>query len=93
MHFARLGVPVLYARSGLNLVDGGEEAGRKAYADYTANHYHKTSDEYDPNWDFRGVIEDVKAFYEVGRKLADQTTFPQWKAGADFRRPTTPAAK
>ncbi len=36
LNFARLGVPVLYARSGLDLVDGGEEAGRKRYADYTA---------------------------------------------------------
>ena len=43
-NFAKLGVPVLYARTGLDLVDGGEEAGRAAYADYTANHYHKTSD-------------------------------------------------
>jgi Zn-dependent M28 family amino/carboxypeptidase len=86
-NFAKLGVPVLYARSGLDLVAGGEEAGRKAYADYTNNHYHKPSDNYDPNWDFRGVIEDIKAFYAVGRKLADETTFPAWKAGADFHRP------
>jgi Zn-dependent M28 family amino/carboxypeptidase len=92
-NFAKLGVPVLYARSGLNLVDGGEEAGRKAYADYTANHYHKVSDEFDPNWDFRGVIDDLKAFHAVGKQLADGTTFPEWKAGADFHRPQAPAAK
>ena len=87
LNFARLGVPVLYARSGLDLVDGGEEAGRLAYADYTANRYHKPADEFDPNWDFRGVIEDLKAFYAVGRKLADESTFPQWKPDADFHRP------
>jgi Zn-dependent M28 family amino/carboxypeptidase len=91
LHFARFGVPVLYLRSALNLVDGGEEAGRKAYTDYTANHYHKTSDEYDPNWDFRGVIDDVKAMHAVGRQLADGMTFPQWKAGADFHRPQAAA--
>ncbi|MFI4969791.1 MAG: M28 family metallopeptidase [Lysobacterales bacterium] len=90
-NFAKLGVPVLYARSGLNLVDGGEEAGRKAYADYTANRYHKVSDNYDPDWDFRGVIEDLEAFHAVGKKLADEATFPQWKANADFHRPQ-PAA-
>ncbi len=86
-NFAKLGVPVLYARSGFNLVDGGAEAGRKAWADYTNNRYHKPSDDYDPNWDFRGVIEDVKAFHAVGKKLADESTFPQWKADADFHRP------
>ncbi|HEY6985573.1 MAG TPA: M28 family metallopeptidase [Rhodanobacteraceae bacterium] len=93
LNFAKLGVPVLYARSGLNLVDGGEEAGRTAYADYVANHYHKPADEFDPNWDLRGVVEDVKAFYAVGRKLGDETTFPQWKPDADFHRPSNnPAA-
>ncbi|MGA9342321.1 MAG: M28 family metallopeptidase [Rhodanobacteraceae bacterium] len=87
LNFAKGGVPVLYARSGLDLVNGGEEAGRRMYADYTANHYHKPSDNYDPNWDFRGVIEDIRAFYAVGKKLADETTFPGWNADADFQRP------
>ena len=92
LHFARMGVPVLYFRSGLNLVDGGEAAGRAAYADYTANRYHKVGDAYDPDWDFRGVMQDVEAFHAVGRELADETTFPAWNADADFRRPksTTP---
>jgi Zn-dependent M28 family amino/carboxypeptidase len=93
LNFARLGVPVLYARSGLNLVDGGEDAGRKAYADYTANRYHKPADEYDPAWDFRGVIQDLDAFYAVGRKLADETTFPEWKPDADFHRPAAAVSK
>jgi Zn-dependent M28 family amino/carboxypeptidase len=87
LHFARAGVPVLYARSGLNLVDGGIDAGRKAYEDYTANRYHKPGDEYDPTWDFRGVVADLEAFHAVGRKLADGDTFPQWKKEADFHRP------
>ena len=93
LNFARLGVPVLYARSGLDLVEGGEEAGRAAYADYTAKRYHKPADEYDPSWDFRGVIEDLNAFYAVGRKLADEATFPQWKSDADFHRPDAAAQK
>ncbi len=91
LNFARLGVPVLYARSGLDLVDGGEEAGRRLYADYTVNRYHKPADEYDPNWDLRGVFEDVKAFYAVGKRLADETTFPAWKADAEFHRPAAGA--
>ena len=93
LNFARLGVPVLYARTGLDLVDGGEEAGRRAYADYTANRYHKPADEYDPGWDFRGAIEDLEAFRAVGAKLADAATFPAWKTGADFHRPDPAAGK
>ncbi len=87
VNFARAGVPALYAMSGFDLRDGGEAAGRKAADDYTANRYHKPSDNYDPDWDYRGVIEDLELFYAVGRKLADEATFPQWKSGADFSRP------
>ena len=92
LNFAKGGVPVLYARSGLDLVDGGKAAGHKAWADYIAHRYHKTGDNYDPNWDFRGVIEDVEALYAVGRTLADESTFPQWHADADFHR-RAPARK
>jgi Zn-dependent M28 family amino/carboxypeptidase len=89
LNFIRAGVPALYAMSGLDLLDGGEAAGRKAADDYTTNRYHKPSDNYDPNWDYRGVIADLDLFYAVGRKLADESSFPQWKPGSDFSRPTT----
>ena len=87
LNFTRAGIPALYAASGFDLVEGGEAAGRAAAMDYTANRYHKPGDNYDPEWDFRGVIEDLGLFYAVGRKLADEATFPQWKPGADFARP------
>ena len=43
-----------------------------AYADYTANRYHKPADEYDPNWDFRGVIEDLRGVLR-GRQASSPT--------------------
>jgi Zn-dependent M28 family amino/carboxypeptidase len=85
LNFARKGVPVLYARGGFDKLEGGKEAGRAAYDDYTRNHYHKPADRFDPNWDFAGVIEDVDALYAVGRRLADETTFPQWAQDSEFR--------
>jgi Zn-dependent M28 family amino/carboxypeptidase len=87
LNFAKLGVPVLYARTGLDLVEGGEAAGREAYEDITSRIYHKVTDEYDPDWDLRGTIEDLQAFHSVGRKLANETRRPEWHANADFRRP------
>ncbi len=85
LNFARLGVPVLYARGGFTKLDGGEPAGRAAYDDFTKNRYHKPADNYDPNWDLSGVIEDVQALYAVGKRLADETTWPQWSADSEFR--------
>jgi Zn-dependent M28 family amino/carboxypeptidase len=85
LNFARLGVPVLYARGGFEKIDGGEPAGRAAYDDFTHNRYHKPADNYDPNWDLSGVIEDVQALYAVGKRLADETTWPTWAADSEFR--------
>lgn len=85
LNFARQGVPVLYAHGGFDKLDGGKAAGRAANDDYTKNHYHKPADNYDPNWDFAGVIEDVNALYAVGKRLADETTFPDWAADSEFR--------
>ncbi len=87
VNFARAGIPALYAMSGFDMAEGGEAAGRKAADDYTTNRYHKPSDNFDPDWDYRGVIEDLDLLYAVGRKLADESSFPQWKPGADFSRP------
>jgi len=87
-NFAKAGVPVLYARSGLDLLDGGVAAGRKAYDDYIANRYHQPTDAFDPNWDLRGMVQDLRVLYMVGSKLAKgNVPFPPWKPDSDFRRP------
>jgi len=85
LNFARKGVPVLYANAGTDKLDGGAAAGRAAIDDYTRNRYHKPGDEYDPHWDLSGVIENVRALYAVGKRLADESTFPQWNDTSEFR--------
>ena len=84
-NFAQHGVPVLYARGGFDKLDGGKDAGRAAYDDYTRSHYHKPADRFDPNWDYTGVVEDMQALYAVGKRLADETTWPQWAQDSEFR--------
>ena len=84
-NFARVGVPALWGRGGFDLRGGGVEAGKAIAADYTAKHYHKTSDEFDPNWDLSGTLEDIAAIYAVGRRIADSAERPQWSADSEFR--------
>ena len=93
LNFARKGVPVLYARGAFDKLEGGKDAGRAAYDDYTRNHYHKPADHFDPAWDYAGVIEDVEALYAVGRRLADESTFPQWAPDSEFRASREKASK
>ncbi|MGD8689935.1 MAG: M28 family metallopeptidase, partial [Gammaproteobacteria bacterium] len=83
--FAKHGVPALYTGAGTESTEHGKDWMDKQRADYTANHYHKPSDEYDPNWDLRGAVEDLKALFMVGKRLSSEDTWPNWYEGNAFR--------
>jgi Zn-dependent M28 family amino/carboxypeptidase len=83
--FAQKGVPMLYLDGGEDLVEGGREAGAAAAQDYRANRYHGPKDEYDPNWDWSGVMSDLQLFYRTGRMMAQSTSWPNWTEGDEFR--------
>jgi Zn-dependent M28 family amino/carboxypeptidase len=84
-NFAKAGVPALYAKGGDTLVEGGIDAGKAAGEDYTTNRYHKPADEFDPNWNLAGVIQDLETLYAVGRQLVDGDSWPNWYEGNPFR--------
>jgi Zn-dependent M28 family amino/carboxypeptidase len=86
-HFslARLGVPMLDAGSGEDLVVGGTAAGKAAADDYTTNRYHKPQDEYDAAWNWDGAVQDLTMYYGIGRELAKGTAWPNWVPTAEFR--------
>ncbi len=84
-NFAKQGVPVLYIRGGIDHREHGPEYGARQHADYVANRYHKPLDEFDPDWDLSGTVEDVELVYAVGRKLASESVFPNWYLGNEFR--------
>lgn len=83
--FAKLGVPMIYFDGGDDLVEGGREAGAAVSKDYTENRYHGPKDEYDPNWDWSGVMGDLKVYYTVARMLAMTEDWPNWVEGDEFR--------
>lgn len=83
--FAKLGVPMIYFDSGEDLVNGGKAAGAAAAADYTTNRYHKPSDEYDPDANWDGAVEDLVLNYRLGRELAEGNGWPNWYKTAEFR--------
>jgi Zn-dependent M28 family amino/carboxypeptidase len=100
-NFAKAGVPALYAKSGLDNVEKGEAFGTGISEEYGANRYHKPADEFDPNWDLGGVMQDLYALYGVGRELAGGDRWPNWYEGNEFRanrdrmmaaKPAAPAA-
>ena len=84
-NFAKQGVPALYARAGLTHVDKGAAYGQQWSDDYTANRYHKPADEFDPNWDYAGVVDDLNVYFEAGKRLAEPGVWPTWSEGSEFR--------
>ena len=83
--FAKLGVPMLDGGSGEDLLVGGRAAGEAKAADYRDHKYHKPQDEYDPNWDWSGAVEDLTIYAELGRELANSDRWPNWYQGTEFR--------
>ncbi|MFC1539783.1 M28 family metallopeptidase, partial [Candidatus Latescibacterota bacterium] len=84
-NFAKQGVPALFPDAGIDHREHGAEWALKQRDDYVANRYHKPSDEYDPNWDLSGMVEDLKLLFKVGYRLANESTFPNWREGVEFK--------
>ncbi|WP_432815284.1 M28 family metallopeptidase [Sphingorhabdus sp.] len=83
--FAKLGVPMVYFEGGDDLIIGGKAAAKAAADDYEKNRYHAPGDEFDENWDWSGVMSDLKLYYRVGRMLAMTNAWPNWNEGDEFR--------
>ena len=83
--FAKRGVPMLYLDYGLDLVNGGLEAGKAYHEAYYDHIYHSPRDEFHEDWDWSGALDDVWLYYLIGRKLADSGDWPNWYPGDEFR--------
>jgi Zn-dependent M28 family amino/carboxypeptidase len=85
-HFplAKRGVPMAYAGSRGDFRDEPIAQRQADRAEYGAKRYHQAADEWSPNWDYRGMMEDLTIFYDVGRSLANGRDWPEWKTGSEF---------
>ena len=84
-NFAKVGIPALYAESGIDHVEFGQEYGAAQGQDYTDNRYHQPSDEYDASWDLSGGVEDIQLYFEIASRLANEESFPNWYEGNEFK--------
>lgn len=83
--FAKQGVPSLYTDPGIDHVEKGEAWTKEQHDKYVAEKYHKPADEFDPNWDLSGAVDDLRLLLKVGYRLSSETTFPSWKPGTEFK--------
>jgi len=88
-HFslARVGIPAFSVDQG-ELYEGHDEAwGRAQAEDYVAHHYHQPSDEYRPDWDFRGNAKLARFGFVLGWLASDQPKPVEWLKGDEFEAP------
>ena len=83
--FAKAGIPAFYADPGVEYLDKPAGYGIAKRAEYTANDYHKVSDEVKPDWDLSGALEDLTFLYHMGARLAGSDEWPEWSETSEFR--------
>jgi Zn-dependent M28 family amino/carboxypeptidase len=86
-HFplAKQGVPAHYGSAGHDNIEHGEEWGRAQSDAWTAEHYHRVTDEYSVDWDLGGAMQDISVWFRIGVELAYSNVFPQWNEGTEFK--------
>jgi Zn-dependent M28 family amino/carboxypeptidase len=83
--FAKAGVPAISWRPGIDLLEGGTKRGKALQDEYTAKRYHQPDDEYDPNWNLKGMVRDWQLLHNVGYRLANSRDWPNWSSDSEFR--------
>ncbi len=83
--FAKQGVPALDSEGGVDYIGKPAGYGMKKRDEYTEKDYHNVTDVVKPDWDLSGAVEDARLLFNVGYRVAQSGTFPEWKAGTEFK--------
>jgi len=89
--FARVGVPGLYFRGGLDYVGREPGWGKKVTEEWGNANYHQPSDEVGPDWNYDGMIEDAQLGFLAGLAVAQADAMPAWLPGDEFAKLRAPA--
>lgn len=84
LNFARIGVPALYFKAGVEVRGKPAGFGREQRERWTRERYHQPSDEIDASWDLSGAVEDARLGFRVGAAAAEADAMPTWRAGDEF---------
>ena len=83
-NFAKVGVPAVSIDQGDKFSGKDSAWGKKVWEDYNENRYHRPSDEYDPSWDFSGLVKLGRIAGSIGWVVASQPKLQSWKPGDEF---------
>jgi len=53
--------------------------------DYTNKHYHGLSDEVKDDWNYDGMVQDVRILFRTGYAISQHDVWPSWSEGTEFK--------
>lgn len=84
-NFAKVGVPAIDLVNGFDSKEYGAKWGQEQRLSYNEKQYHQPSDEYSEQINVGGFTQIANILFSVGFKLSNETTFPGWKNGSEFK--------
>lgn len=82
--FALAGIPVLNVQHGIRFRGRPPGWGQRVMADYDARHYHRPSDEYDPEADLAGAVQQARLLFGIAYDIAMWDRRPAWHEGEEI---------
>jgi Zn-dependent M28 family amino/carboxypeptidase len=84
--FAKVGIPSLNVRSGTNYVGQDKEAARKRFEEFNTLHYHQPSDNFDENWRYDGLVQNLEVSLAIGMIVSNADKMPAFKKTDEFAK-------
>jgi len=84
--FAKVGVPSINLNPGTHFVGHSETWAAEQFKEFNDSRYHQPSDEYSPNWDFKGLMQQAKLASLILVRIANAPDRPLWNAGDEFAK-------
>ncbi len=84
--FAKAGIPAINLEPGSKFVGHSDKWTEEQIQDYRQHRYHQPSDEFSPNWDFSGMVQQARIAFLIGLRIANTNEMPQWNKGDVFER-------
>lgn len=84
--FAKVGVPSISLKAGDDLVGHPKGWGEQQFKAYNTEQYHQPSDEFDPNWNYQGMIQETEIALAIGMRIANDPAMPRFKPTDEFAK-------
>jgi Zn-dependent M28 family amino/carboxypeptidase len=82
--FAKVGVPAIHPEAGIDFIGRPPGWGKEQAQEYELHRYHQPSDQFDPKWNYDGMIEDAQLGFYTGFVVANDPKLPTWNPGDEF---------